>query len=491
MSAIILHHYPLSPYSEKARLAMGLKGLSWNSVEIPVWTPRPKLTPMTGGYRRTPILQIGADFYCDTLVDPRGAGEAGRPPAACIRAIRPALARAFGWWIEKGSFMNAVCLTLGNLGGKLPQELIDERAPVLRREHRPSRSAAQARHLSAAVQCAHRVAGGSARRWSPASSSASSPSAADLSAYHPIWFARQNGGPEITELLSFSSVVGPWYDRVAAIGHGKPTEMTPEQAIEVARSATPRDLDDWSPEAQDVGLPARRLGQRDARRLRQSRGGPPARLERRRGGPSPRRPIGRRASTCTFRASGSTSCRSKGSRRSHMRSGGSVDRRCHRPTLKLGDNLPCRNSIAAPPCSAAPCPCSSAARAAPPPAKKDTGYYVIAEINAKPGSEGALRDLLVPFAKSSRKEPGCLVYTLMEVISEPGRFLTFERWTNKAALEGPHGHAGHQGHRAQARAAAGQAVHADLSQRAGRRTSQRRPESGERRRRVPRHRGPR
>ena len=76
---------------------------------------------------------------------------------------------------------------------------------------------------------------------------------------------------------------------------------------------------------------------------------------------------------------------------------------------------------------------SSAASAAT--TKSDSGYYVIAEINAKPGSEGALRDLLVPFAKSSRKEAGCLVYTLMEVIAEPGRFLTFERWTNKAALE--------------------------------------------------------
>lgn len=76
---------------------------------------------------------------------------------------------------------------------------------------------------------------------------------------------------------------------------------------------------------------------------------------------------------------------------------------------------------------------SGSSRAAP--AKKDTAYHVIAEINAKPGSESALRDLLVPFAKSSRREPGCLGYTLMEVISEPGRFLTFERWTNKAALE--------------------------------------------------------
>src|SRR5580693_4543183 len=68
MPEIILHHYQLSPYSEKIRLALGLKGQNWRSVEIPVWTPSPKLTQMTGGYRRTPVLQIGAEFYCDTLL---------------------------------------------------------------------------------------------------------------------------------------------------------------------------------------------------------------------------------------------------------------------------------------------------------------------------------------------------------------------------------------------------------------------------------------
>jgi len=51
MSQVILHHDPLSPYSEKIRLSLGLKSVSWNSVDIPVWTPRSKLTPMTGGYR--------------------------------------------------------------------------------------------------------------------------------------------------------------------------------------------------------------------------------------------------------------------------------------------------------------------------------------------------------------------------------------------------------------------------------------------------------
>jgi quinol monooxygenase YgiN len=64
-----------------------------------------------------------------------------------------------------------------------------------------------------------------------------------------------------------------------------------------------------------------------------------------------------------------------------------------------------------------------------------SGYFVIAEIVSKKDKADELRALLVPFAETSAKEPGCLVYTLMEVIGEPGRFLTFERWTDKAALD--------------------------------------------------------
>ena len=35
MSALILHHYDISNFSEKARLMLGFKALSWHSVEIP------------------------------------------------------------------------------------------------------------------------------------------------------------------------------------------------------------------------------------------------------------------------------------------------------------------------------------------------------------------------------------------------------------------------------------------------------------------------
>jgi glutathione S-transferase len=252
MSKVILHHYPLSPYSEKIRLALGLKGVSWNSVEIPVWTPRPKLTPMTGGYRLTPILQIGAEFYCDTLLILHVIDQLGGSGALYPKG-QEGLAKAFGWWIEKGSFMNAVCLTIGNMGGKIPQELVDERRPLFGVNldpeallpKRPIYLQRVNAHLAWLTEVLsdgrHFILG-------------KDPSAADLSAYHPIWFARQNGGPEIAELIAFAGIVDPWYARVAALGHGKHTDITPDEAIEVARANQPNEPDGWSSEAQDVGI---------------------------------------------------------------------------------------------------------------------------------------------------------------------------------------------------------------------------------------------
>jgi glutathione S-transferase len=251
MSQVILHHYPLSPYSEKIRLALGLKSVSWNSVEIPVWTPRPKLTPMTGGYRRTPILQVGAEFYCDTLHILRAIEELGSS-ASLYPKGQEGLAKALGWWIEKGSFMNAVCLTIGNMP-ELPKELVEERLPLFRVNLDPaalrSKRAMYLQRVNAHIAwLAEVLADGRKFIFG------TDPSAADLSAYHPIWFARQNGGSEVNELISFATVIDPWYARVAAIGHGKSSEMTPDQAIEVAKANAPSEPHEWSSEATNVGL---------------------------------------------------------------------------------------------------------------------------------------------------------------------------------------------------------------------------------------------
>ncbi|HBC49602.1 MAG TPA: glutathione S-transferase family protein, partial [Gammaproteobacteria bacterium] len=66
MSDLVLHHYWPSPFAHKIRLALGLVNTSWKSVEIPRVPPKPLLMPLTAGYRRTPVLQNGADIYCDT-----------------------------------------------------------------------------------------------------------------------------------------------------------------------------------------------------------------------------------------------------------------------------------------------------------------------------------------------------------------------------------------------------------------------------------------
>ena len=62
----ILHHYSMSPFSEKIRLMFGYAGLAWQSLPCPEMPPRPTVDPLSGGYRRIPIAQVGADIFCDS-----------------------------------------------------------------------------------------------------------------------------------------------------------------------------------------------------------------------------------------------------------------------------------------------------------------------------------------------------------------------------------------------------------------------------------------
>ena len=65
---LILHQYASSPFSEKVRCLLGYKNASYQTVEIPVIMPKPDLMALTGGYRKTPVLQVGADIYCDSAL---------------------------------------------------------------------------------------------------------------------------------------------------------------------------------------------------------------------------------------------------------------------------------------------------------------------------------------------------------------------------------------------------------------------------------------
>ncbi|RYF90936.1 MAG: hypothetical protein EON95_15975 [Caulobacteraceae bacterium] len=123
MTTPILHHYDTSPFSEKVRLMFGLKGLAWSSVVIPVIMPKPDYTPLTGGYRRTPSLQIGADVYCDSQVILAELEHRFPDPTA----VRGGLDWAINLWADRLFFQTTVPVIFGELGDNVPADFIKDR----------------------------------------------------------------------------------------------------------------------------------------------------------------------------------------------------------------------------------------------------------------------------------------------------------------------------------------------------------------------------
>ena len=114
MSELILHNYDFSNFAEKVRLVLGSKGLAWRSVTIPPVMPKPMLTPLTGGYRRTPVLQVGADVWCDTRLIHRQA-ERRHPEPTLYPAQCAALADAGVYWAEHRTLRPvALCMACMN-----------------------------------------------------------------------------------------------------------------------------------------------------------------------------------------------------------------------------------------------------------------------------------------------------------------------------------------------------------------------------------------
>jgi len=232
MHPLILHHYDLSPYAEKIRLVFGLKALPWRSVRIPIVMPKPDLVELTGGYRRTPTLQVGADLYCDTKVIARALERIAPHPTlypARSEAILPGLSR----WAET-SFMMVVTAILG-FGGTFDEAFLEDRRKMFPgADFSKTKLIVPAKllQLRANLDLLERQLG-DGRNFLLGSA----PSLADLSAYHPLAFTRVH--PKLRGLLDPLVQVPAWMDRVAAIGHGKREEMESAEAIAIAREAKP------------------------------------------------------------------------------------------------------------------------------------------------------------------------------------------------------------------------------------------------------------
>jgi glutathione S-transferase len=241
---LILHHYPMSPFAEKARLMLGFKGLSWQSVHIPSVMPKPDVVALTGGYRRTPLLQIGADIWCDTALIATVLEHLQPAPALFPEPLK-GVARIVAQWADSSLFWAAMGHNLNAQGvaalfasqpPEAAQAFAADRGAMSAGMNRLRPGDATSAYRSYLRRLAHMLHGqpfllGDA------------PCIADFAAYHPLWFSRTQV-PGKAAVLDATPGVLAWMDRMAAIGHGQGRRFSAAEAIAVAAAAEPAPLAD-------------------------------------------------------------------------------------------------------------------------------------------------------------------------------------------------------------------------------------------------------
>ena len=243
MSDIFLHHYPTSPFAEKTRLILGYKKLAWKSVMIPMISPKPELVALTGGYRKTPVLQIGADIYCDTALI-ADVLEHLQPEPSIYPEPSKGMGRTLASWADTTLFWTSMAFNMQPRGfeqmfGKLPPEAgkafsEDRKAMNLGVRLRPADAAAAyksyLRRISDMLDDWPFLLG-------------ELPSIADFAVYHPLWFTRHRTSV-LAGVFDNTPAVLEWMDRMSAIGHGTFEKSTAADAIAAAAAATPLPLRD-------------------------------------------------------------------------------------------------------------------------------------------------------------------------------------------------------------------------------------------------------
>ena len=237
MSDLILHHYPNSPFAEKIRLIFGAKKLAWRSVHIPMIMPKPDVIALTGGYRRTPILQVGADVYCDTalicdLLENRTS------TATLYPTNLKGAARVLAQWADSTLFQAAMAYNFQPKGAQVmfpdAEQLkifAQDRAAMRNNAPRMPVPEATAAYKSYLRRIASMLDGQDYLLGSV-------PCVADYAIYHPLWFTRTRV-PTVASILDATPQVLAWMDRMAACGHGQPEKFSADEAIQIAKSSTP------------------------------------------------------------------------------------------------------------------------------------------------------------------------------------------------------------------------------------------------------------
>ncbi|MEO0435936.1 MAG: glutathione S-transferase family protein [Pseudomonadota bacterium] len=238
---VILHHYENSPYAEKIRLMFGLSKSSWASLLSPAWPPRPNVDPLSGGYRRIPIAQIGADIFCDSTLIAREVANLNKQPLLDPTTINGE-ARALMNFAEEQGFFSAIIAVpptkllatmIKNFGPIGAFRFAKDRSGILKGGSTRAPSSDDAREVMQKLfsMLNEHLA---TQAWVYGEQ----PSIADFTVYHPIWLYLNCSGKipaEATRVLT-------WFEKIAAIGQGDRTEIGQADAFAAARDSEPRAL---------------------------------------------------------------------------------------------------------------------------------------------------------------------------------------------------------------------------------------------------------
>jgi len=234
---IILHHFDQSPVSEKIRLIFGLKDIAWTSVRISRIMPRPDLMPLTGGYRRTPVMQIGADVYCDTQCIMREL-ERRFPEPGLLPKGYEGLAWGSAMWTDRSFFQNTVNLVFGSLADRVPADFIADREKLRGAKFDVAAMTAAIPQMRDQFR-AH-------LQWIDAQLcdgrtfiSGEAASLCDVNAYLNLWYVRAHL-ENADDMLAEFDHARAWAGRLRASGHGPHAEISSAEALQIAHDATPQ-----------------------------------------------------------------------------------------------------------------------------------------------------------------------------------------------------------------------------------------------------------
>jgi len=244
MADLILHHYPTSPFAEKVRLVLGYKKLAWKSVMIPMIMPKPDVVALTGGYRKTPVLQIGADIYCDTALI-CDVLEHLQPEPSLYPEPSKGLSRTLAQWADTTLFWTAMAYNFQAPGIAQVFASAPPEAAKAFAEDRQTMRSGMPRMPAADATAAYKSY---LRRMSDMLDDSpfllgALPGIADFAAYHPLWFTRTRT-PAMAGVLNATPAVLKWMDRMAEIGHASFEKSGSADALAVASSSTPLALHD-------------------------------------------------------------------------------------------------------------------------------------------------------------------------------------------------------------------------------------------------------